>query len=386
MFVQPHQFEHIAVPKKACQRGLEEYVVASHPGDKQTSSEKTPYLYLNNPIYRVGPEGDPAPGSLSSRQFQAILKPTQSQLHSLHPTIDSGTVFLPEVPWDNRWTYQRDNIPNNTGNSHQYSPHQLNADAMDNTFQLDDYDWFVGKTLHDWDEKEKMTRYLPIYDQAGINDKLVPDGVHVEPYYQPPMFKPPPFSGNNLPPRTILTENFQKEHGKMNVEKKGEKKRENYINMRDRDSVRSKLRPNFNGYPKPTNYATIGQTDDIYYVSPYPELSNFSRTGGDIEKTDGVAGVYANRVDRSGVNVYENLSNSFKLGNPDLIREPATRFLVTSIDDKRNDHSHTTENFQIIDLGKPQSYKLCMILAVILLIVVFICLAYYLKRKNYRKK
>jgi len=373
MFIQPHQFRNIAVPKRTCQRSLESYVVAAHQGDKQVyNTRKSNYLYMNNPIYRTSIEGDPAPGGLSSRQFQAVLKPTESQLHSLHPTIDSGNVFLTERLWDGTWRYQRDNIPNSTADPHEFSAFDVREDAINNNAHLEDYDWFVNKTLIDWDEREKHTRYLPIYDQAGISDKLVPDGVHESHRYKPPKFKPR--IQEQIPPKELLTENYDK------TSNDKESKIENYVNTRDRDSIRSKIRPNYYGYPKSTNYATMGSTDGIYYVSPQNSPD---------ESTDGVAGVYANRVDRSGTSTYGNLSNAqkpsvfsqcfdndFRLGNPDLIRYPVVRGRTSGI-----------ENFEMVKPCKPQTYRLWLIFAVVILIILIVCLAYYMtsKKKKGRK-
>src|SRR5215469_14349076 len=120
MWIQLHQFHEVFSPKKACQRGLEEYITRQEIGDKQIYNPSynefnQSYLFFNNPIYRVGSEGDPAPGGLSSRAFAPDLKPTESALHLLYPQIDSGSVHLPEKPWDMRWQSSRINIPNVTG-------------------------------------------------------------------------------------------------------------------------------------------------------------------------------------------------------------------------------------------------------------------------------
>src|SRR5579863_1302252 len=120
MFIQPHQLHEILSPKRGCQRGLEEYIVAQHRGDRQvyTGDEKPGYAFMNNPVYRVGKEGDPSPGTWSSRTYPGPppnLKLSDSALHLLYPTIDSGSVFLSEQPWSSKWYSNMTNISNTFG-------------------------------------------------------------------------------------------------------------------------------------------------------------------------------------------------------------------------------------------------------------------------------
>src|SRR5437870_4962349 len=112
MFITARHLHEIMSPKKGCQRGLEEYISEQHFGDQQRPQEGKPsYMYLNNPVYRVGTEGDPAPRAVSSRQdpYYTNLKPNESMVHSLYPEIDSGSVFLSEEPWNLQWNSDMSN-------------------------------------------------------------------------------------------------------------------------------------------------------------------------------------------------------------------------------------------------------------------------------------
>ncbi len=169
----------IMSPKKQCQRGLEEYITTQEQGDKQVyTGEKPAYLFMNNPIYRVGIEGDPAPNGLSSRLWSPWnrLNPTESPVHSLYPTIDTGSVFLSEKPMDMRWSSNRNNIPNVTATPQQVGEHNAEMEA---------YDQSIAEKLAIRDAKDRRNRLVPVYDLQGIANQRVPDGVHEYPYDAP---------------------------------------------------------------------------------------------------------------------------------------------------------------------------------------------------------
>lgn len=119
MLIQKEQLHQIMSPKKACQRGLEEYIVEQHFGDtamipdhKNNNIVRGSFVYMNNPIYRVGAEGDPAPNGHSSRHnADKNIKLDESALHILHPTIDSGSNYIPKTHMNMYWSSDRKNIP-----------------------------------------------------------------------------------------------------------------------------------------------------------------------------------------------------------------------------------------------------------------------------------
>lgn len=108
MYLKPYQISDISQVKPEGGRSLEVDIYNAHLNDRQTSNgnEQKFYTYLNRPLRKAT---DSATGGL----------------HLLHPTIDSGSVFIDERPWsgDNRageksqfgpqgWNYTRQNIPN----------------------------------------------------------------------------------------------------------------------------------------------------------------------------------------------------------------------------------------------------------------------------------
>jgi hypothetical protein len=174
MYLDPHQFSQINVPKKCGQKSLEPYIVKQHLGDKQvsTGNGRQAYLYLNNPVYRIPPNNDPAPGSLSSRTINnpnLNLKPTESALQLLYPRIDSGSVLLDQKNYDQRWNSSRTNIPP------MFSP-DGKAFANDE-FAQERYDAISQRRYDNWDKYQREIRSNPIYDQSRISDEIVPDGI-----------------------------------------------------------------------------------------------------------------------------------------------------------------------------------------------------------------
>lgn len=241
MFIQEHQLHEILSPKKGCQRGLEEYIVDQHWGDKQVfqggDNRRPAYMYFNNPIYRVGAEGDPAPGSLSSRSIPQLdsnldIKLTDSALHTLYPTIDSGSVFLSEKPWDTRWYYGRDNIKNVFGDTE-----VVEADKE----LTNNFDDFVERKRTSTQIKNWMNRELPVYDQQRINDEESPDGVRERSLPLTSDNRGIPIEGD-IPGRSRVIENYQ-----------GPKVSAGYGAY---------------GYPQPHGYATVGDDYRKYDVFP----------------------------------------------------------------------------------------------------------------------
>ena len=243
MFIQEHQLHKILSPKKGCQRGLEEYIVEQHWGDKQVfqggDNRRPSYMYFNNPIYRVGVEGDPAPNGISSRSIPQLdsipnLKMNESALHLLHPTIDSGSVFLSEKPWDSNWYYGRENIENVFGDE----------EAVDrDTEQTSVFNDFVERKRTSHQIKNWMDRSLPIYDQQRINDEESPNGVRER----------------TLPSTSDM---------------RG-------IPMSEEDSTKKQLIENYQGPKVSAGYGAYG----------YPQPHGYATMGDDYRKYDGFPGV-----------------------------------------------------------------------------------------------
>lgn len=257
MFIQLHQLPEIISPKKGCQRGLEEYIVDQHWGDKKIYHEggvsqqdvnvnDPSYVYLNNPIYRVGKEGDPAPGSLSSRSIYQIgdnqegLTETESALHLLYPTIDSGIQFAYQKPWDMHWYYSRTNIPNMLGTSEQVAESQNRTRVYDDSVERKR----ASHMISDW-----MNRPLPIYDQQRVADELLPDGVRQLEMDGVLNKKGIPIVGNTPGEHQVTgnthTENYNGPHVKVPSAGYGAY-----------------------GYPQPHGYATVGDSKHKYDVYP----------------------------------------------------------------------------------------------------------------------
>lgn len=266
MFIQPDKLYEIMSPKKGCQRGLEEYIVGQHWGDKKLyhkggnygNSPHNPnnphsYIYLNNPIYRVGKEGDPAPGSLSSRSiyqlgdYQPGFSETESALHLLYPTIDSGSEYLYEKPWDMQWYYSRTNIPNQFGTAQEVENSFLDMRQYDDSVERKR----VSNKISDW-----MNRPLPIYDQDRINDEDLPDGIRQIELDKIRQDNSIPIVGNS-PGKMQVTGNGTPVLGNI----------ENYSNLTGYNTS-----PNAGigayGYPKPNAYATMGESKHRYDVFP----------------------------------------------------------------------------------------------------------------------
>lgn len=172
MYIQEDQLHTVLSPKKGCQRGLEQYIVGQHNGDKQIymGGKKPGFRFMNNPIYRVGKEGDPSPneGYSSREQWQPKIL-TESALHSLYPPIDSGSVYLTEKPWDMRWYYQRDNIPNV-----QYAEDTI----YDNATDMAAYNEIaerrrLGEKLNSWNNRGSV-----IYDEQNISSERAENDVY----------------------------------------------------------------------------------------------------------------------------------------------------------------------------------------------------------------
>lgn len=179
MRIMSHQFHEVASPKRYGQRGLEEYITAEEQGDKSVYTgikNKSSYAYLNNPVYRVGLEGDPAPGGLSSRSQQfgdkRSLKLSESALHLLHPTIDSVNVFITEKAWDNTWHPTRQNIENVISSD---------EDVLLHKSKLNEYNNSVSSQISKRDIENRKNRPVPLYDADKISD--APNGVnYLEPH------------------------------------------------------------------------------------------------------------------------------------------------------------------------------------------------------------
>lgn len=173
MRILAHQFHEIASPKKTNQRGLEEYITSQEQGDKQIyTGKKAAYAFLNNPVYRVGIEGDPAPQGLSSRlsTFGALnsqLKPSESALHLLHPTIESGNVFITEKNWDSEWHPSRQNIENVMSSE---------QDVLLHKSKMNNYNESVSTQISIQNENDRKNRPVPVYDKDGISD--APSGIN----------------------------------------------------------------------------------------------------------------------------------------------------------------------------------------------------------------
>lgn len=264
MFIQPDKLYEIMSPKKGCQRGLEEYIVGQHWGDKKlyhpggdysgsphNSNNPHSYMYLNNPIYRVGKEGDPAPGSLSSRSvyqlgdYEPGFSETESALHLLYPTIDSGSEYLYEKPWDMQWYYSRTNIPNQFGTPQEVSDSDLKMREYDDSVERKR----ASEKISDW-----MNRPLPIYDQDRINDEALPDGVR--------QIELGPIRHDNSIP---IVGNSP---GKTQVMGKNNSNVENYTtNLTGYNTVPSAGIGAY-GYPRPNAYATMGESKHRYDLFP----------------------------------------------------------------------------------------------------------------------
>ena len=276
MFIQPHQLPEILSAKKGCQRGLEEYIVQQHWGDKKiyqpsnnihssqtNNSPQIPhsYGYLNNPVYRVGKEGDPAPEGLSSRHiyqlgdYQPGFTETESTLHLLYPTIDSGTQFSYEKPWDMDWYYSRSNIPNQLA-----SPEEV-AISKEKTNTYDDFveRRRASETISKW-----MNRPLPVYDQQRIDDELLPDSVRQVDLGSSLDEKGIPIIGNTVGKHQVTKDGVYVggiENYVPNVE--------NYAHVSS-NSNRTKPSAGLGayGYPQPHGYAEVGASRHRYDVYP----------------------------------------------------------------------------------------------------------------------
>jgi hypothetical protein len=196
MLVQPDQISSIASPKKGCQRGLEQHITGAHFGDKQLAKGGTAsYMYFNNPIYRVGVEGDPAPGGLSSRStfihpsIRDTITLNDSPINLLYPQIDEKDIFISAKPWDQNWAYQRDTIPSDISSE----------DARES----------YNESMHDYNNEDTLqkihnsqyrisVRELPVYDRSRIYNDQEPDGIHqkVNEYTNPGGYMPTSFTNN----------------------------------------------------------------------------------------------------------------------------------------------------------------------------------------------
>lgn len=195
MYIQPDQLHEILSPKRNCQRGLEEYIVNVHQGDKQKSHSKKGtgysstkkgkpdgynvyYGYINNPVYRVGEEGNPGSLSYSSRHLTeannttTVLNPNESELHLLTNAIDSRSVLLPPVKWNQNWGYDRGDIPNQLTTTNEI----FNQKEF-----LREYDDEVDLGYIQYQADGIANRYLPIYNRAHISTDEEPDGIHDHP-------------------------------------------------------------------------------------------------------------------------------------------------------------------------------------------------------------
>ena len=156
------------IPKKACHRGLEEYIVDQHYGDQQRSENGVMYMYLNNPVYRVGMEGDPAPNSVSSRK-DSDSDFSVSSLHNVHPVIDSGSVFLSSVPWNKNWSYTRQDIPHLTASD------EMIEEKRDRRLEFNEM--VSSKGLYNFDVASR-SRVIPDYERIDQSVDRELSGLH----------------------------------------------------------------------------------------------------------------------------------------------------------------------------------------------------------------
>jgi hypothetical protein len=150
MQISEKQRHEVLSPKKCRQRGLEEYITQQERGDKTIyDGKKHQYAFINNPVYRVFGDNDPAPFGLSSRHFAKPLAPSESPLHLLNETVDSGGVFIPAKHWNNRWAATRVNIPNISA-----TPAQVVKDKE----KMLEYDYQIAKNLRSIDMRQRKQR------------------------------------------------------------------------------------------------------------------------------------------------------------------------------------------------------------------------------------
>lgn len=241
MYATDQQKQEIFIPKKACQRGLEGPIVATEYGDKQVYlGYKPSYMYINNPIYRVGPEGQVTENAISSRMINngtAVenLKFSDSALHLLYPTIDSGSVFLSEQPWNEYWDKNREGIPNTFVSQEKVEKHHL---------KTHEYNTVIDTKIAAREKEDQLNRYLPIYDSSTISNDEEPDGVHDHPHHK---------RGNNT--FTML--------------KDPQRLIEYYTDTSSGNGTPTKQQ-NYGKYgsPVPDGYARMGKEHNLYNLKP----------------------------------------------------------------------------------------------------------------------
>ena len=145
MELHDRHLRNVAQVKPARHRSLEEHIVAAHLGNQQVYDGDGQYRYLNRP-----------------------LPQSSETVHLLHPTIDSGSVFLTEEPMNADWHYTRDDIPNMlSGDSDVQSHRQSSREYHQTEIDAEEY----AKHLH------RKNRHHPIYDQPHVPGEALP-GIH----------------------------------------------------------------------------------------------------------------------------------------------------------------------------------------------------------------
>lgn len=142
-----HHLRNVAQTKIAGERSLESSLLTVHQGDQQVFDGNGQYRYLHRPLPQTSEE---------------------QPLHVLHPTIDSGSVFLSEKPMGSEWHYTREDIPNVAHDVEDVKKYRKKSTAYHTRdIEIEDH----AKHLH------KKYRKHPIYDQPHVaGDSL--DGIH----------------------------------------------------------------------------------------------------------------------------------------------------------------------------------------------------------------
>lgn len=275
MWIQKHQLPEILSPKKECQRGLEEYIVNSHQGDKteysynnkKTAHNRTTqsHIFINNPIYRIGRESDPGTTELSSRHENSPPNLNESALHTLYPMIDSGNVFISPKLWNQNWSYDRSNIP----------PYNTDPEALPALQNYQNNKRIYNATIENQENNrllyDQYTREPMIY--AESNSRLTtdeePDGVHSHP---PHTMRTEIFGFGGRPAyygeyeeTPAIPDGFLRGIIKTEEQNYGKKKRENFTKLTHSD---------MRDYGKYNNqisdgYGRMGDRTNIYPVGVY---------------------------------------------------------------------------------------------------------------------
>ena len=137
MFLLPHQIKDVSQLKHAGHRSLEQDIVDSHESDGLGQ-----YRYLNRP-------------------------PPQAKqgLQLLNPQIDSGSVFLSETPWTNKYSYLGPGIPNVFSSEDQIKKY---------ISQEEKYIAENKSLQHKKEIGSLANRHLPAYNQPFVSGQSLP--------------------------------------------------------------------------------------------------------------------------------------------------------------------------------------------------------------------